>query len=148
MVYLSWKRCYSHMADVQGNRVWINIWAHLLINVTWIYRCVTFLGHLPSWYHHSSTPVQEKYAFSYYSKKLRPCEAYIRQWTGSAFVQIMACRRIQTLPELLSTYRQFDCSHHISMTFFKSKFYSFFIIKCICKRLLLYSSHFILASMC
>ena len=39
-----------------------------------------------------------------------PSAAYMRQWTGSALVQVMACRLFgaKPLPEPMLTYRQLD----------------------------------------
>ena len=58
--------------------------------------------------------------------------AYMRQWTGSALVQVMACRLYGTkpLPEPMLAYCQLDSWEQISAKF-ESEFYHFHSRKCI-----------------
>ena len=60
-----------------------------------------------------------------------PSVAYMRQWTGSSLVQVMACRPFaaKPLPEPFLAYRQLDSWEHISMKF-ESEFYHFHPRKC------------------
>ena len=53
-------------------------------------------------------------------------DAYIRQWTGSSLVQVMACRLFgaKPLPETLLAYSQLDPPGHISMKL-ELEFYHF-----------------------
>ena len=62
------------------------------------------------------------------------CAAYIRQWIGSALVQIKARRLFDAKPlfEPLLGYCQFDSSEQISVTF-KVESYHFHSRKCIWK---------------
>ena len=55
-----------------------------------------------------------------------PSAAYMRQWTGSTLVQVMACRLLgaKPLPEPMLTYCQLDSWVQISVKF-ESKFYHF-----------------------
>ena len=58
----------------------------------------------------------------------------MRQWTGSALLQIMACRLFGTkpLPDPMMAYSQLDSWEQISVKF-ESEFYHFHSIKCIWK---------------
>ena len=49
-----------------------------------------------------------------------PSAAYMRRWTGSALVQIMACRLdgAKPLSEPMLTYCELDPKEHISMKFY------------------------------
>ena len=49
-----------------------------------------------------------------------PSVAYLRRWTGSALVQILACRLdgAKPLSEPMLTYWQLDRKEHISMKFY------------------------------
>ena len=60
-----------------------------------------------------------------------PSAAYMRQWTGSSLVQVMACRLFgaKPLPEPMLTYCQLDSWEHISVKF-ESEFYHFHSRKC------------------
>ena len=55
-----------------------------------------------------------------------PSAAYMRQWIGSALVQIMACHLFgaKPLPQPVLAYCQLDSWEHISMKF-ESEFYHF-----------------------
>ena len=55
-----------------------------------------------------------------------PSAAYMRQWAGSALVQVMACRVLDAkpLPEPMLTYCQLDSWQHILVKF-ESEFYHF-----------------------
>ena len=57
--------------------------------------------------------------------------AYMRQWTRSSLVQVMACCLFGTkpLPETMLTYCQLDSWEHISVKF-ESEFYHFHSRKC------------------
>ena len=61
-----------------------------------------------------------------------PSAPYIRQWTGPALVQVMACRLFgdKLLPEPTLVYCQLDSWEQISVKF-DSKFYHFHSRKCI-----------------
>ena len=61
-----------------------------------------------------------------------PSAAYMCQWTGSALVQVMACRLFgaKLLPEPKLVYCQLDSREQISVKF-ESEFYYFHSIKCI-----------------
>ena len=61
-----------------------------------------------------------------------PRSAYMRQWTGSALLQIMACRLFgaKPLPEPMLAYCQLDSWEQISVKF-ESEFYRFDSRKCI-----------------
>ena len=61
-----------------------------------------------------------------------PSAAYIRQWTGSALVQVMACRLFgaKPLPEPMLAYCQLDSWEQISVKF-ESEFHHFHSRKCI-----------------
>ena len=52
-----------------------------------------------------------------------PSAAYMRRWTGSALVQVMACRLFgaKPLPEPMRVYYQLDSWEQISLKF-KSEF--------------------------
>ena len=78
-----------------------------------------------------------------------PCAAYMHQWTGSALVQIMACRLdgAKPLSELMLTYYQLDPKEHISMKFYL-KFKCFHSRKCIWKCHLENGIHLVSASVC
>ena len=55
-----------------------------------------------------------------------PSAAYMRRWTGSALVQIMACRLngVKPLSEPMLTYCQLDLKEHISMkSYFKLNYF-------------------------
>ena len=60
-----------------------------------------------------------------------PSAAYMRQWTGSSLVQVMACRLFgaKPLPEPMLTYCELDSWEHISVKF-ESEFYHFHSGKC------------------
>ena len=53
---------------------------------------------------------------------LRPGDSYVRHWTGSSLLQVMACRLFgaQPLPEVMLSYCQLDPKEQTSMKF-KSK---------------------------
>ena len=78
-----------------------------------------------------------------------PSDAYMCQWTGSAFVQIMACRLVSAkpLPEPMPAYCWLDSWEQISVKF-KSEFYHFHWRKCIWKCPLRNGGHLVSASMC
>ena len=61
-----------------------------------------------------------------------PSAAYMRRWTGSALVQIMACRvdAVMTLSQPMLTYCQLDHKEYISMKFYL-EFEYFNLRKCI-----------------
>ena len=63
-----------------------------------------------------------------------PSVAYMRQWTVSALVQVMACRLFgaKPLPEPMLFYWQLDSWEQISVKF-ESRFYHFCSRKCIWK---------------
>ena len=63
-----------------------------------------------------------------------PSAAYMRQWTGPALVQVMACRLFgaKPLPEPILAYCQLDSWEQISVKF-ESEFYNFHSRKCIWK---------------
>ena len=65
-------------------------------------------------------------------KLTHPSAAYMRQWTGSALVHIMACRLFgaKPLPEPMLAYCQLDSREQISVKF-ESEFYHFHSRKCI-----------------
>ena len=65
-------------------------------------------------------------------KSSPPSAAYMRQWSGSAFVQDMACRLFGTkpLPESMLAYCQLDSWEQISVKF-EFEFYRFHSRKCI-----------------
>ena len=72
-----------------------------------------------------------------------PSAAYMRQWTGSALVQVMACRLLgpKPLSEPMLTYCQLDPKEHISIIFYL-KFKYFHLWKCIWSCCLWHCSHF------
>ena len=61
-----------------------------------------------------------------------PSSTYMRRWTGSALVQVMACRLFGTkpLPELMLFYYQLDSREQISVKF-ELESYHFHSRKCI-----------------
>ena len=61
-----------------------------------------------------------------------PSAAYMRQWTGSTLVQVMACRLFgaQPLPEPMLAYCQLDSWEQLSVKF-KSEYCHFHSRKCI-----------------
>ena len=63
-----------------------------------------------------------------------PSAAYMRQWTGPALVQVMACRLFSAkpLPQPTLAYCQLDSWEQISVKF-ESEFYNFDSRKCIWK---------------
>ena len=67
---------------------------------------------------------------------IHPSAAYMRQWTGSSLIQVMACRLFarKPLPEPMLIYCQLVSWEQVSMKF-ESKFYHFhsrkYIWKCI-----------------
>ena len=77
-----------------------------------------------------------------------PSAAYMRQWTGSAFVQVMACRLFGAKPlsEPMLAICQLDSWKHISVKF-KSEFYHFHSRKCVWKYHLRNGGHFVSASL-
>ena len=60
-----------------------------------------------------------------------PSPTYMRQWTGSSLLQVMACRLFgaKPLPEPMLIYCQLDSWEHISVKF-ESEFYHFHSRKC------------------
>ena len=60
-----------------------------------------------------------------------PSAAYMRQWTGSSLVQVMACRLFGAKPltEPMLAYCQLDSWENISVKF-ESEFYHFYSMKC------------------
>ena len=73
-----------------------------------------------------------------------PSATYMHQWTGSALVQVMACRLFsaQPLPEPILTYYQLDPQEQISVKF-KSTHKTFHSRKCIWKCCLWDGCHFV-----
>ena len=74
-----------------------------------------------------------------------PSAAYMRQWIGSALVQVMACRLFgaKPLPEPMLAYSQLNSWEQISMKF-ESESYHFRSRKCIWNyRLRMYGGHFV-----
>ena len=63
-----------------------------------------------------------------------PSATYMRQWTGSSLIQVMACRLFgaKPLPEPMLAYCQLDSWEHISVEF-ESEFCYFHSRKCIWK---------------
>ena len=80
-----------------------------------------YLNHLSTFLH-----------FTLFVNSSPPSAAYIRQWTGSALVQVMACRLFgaKPLPEPMLVYCQLDSWEQISVKF-ESEFYHFRSRKCI-----------------
>ena len=72
-----------------------------------------------------------------------PGAAYMRQWTGSALVQIMAWRLFDAKPlcEPMLVYYQLDLQEQNSVKF-ESKYKTFDSTKCIWKCCLQYGGHF------
>ena len=73
----------------------------------------------------------------------------LHRWTGSALVQIMACRldSAKPLSEPMLTYCEIDPKEHISMKFYL-KFKYFYSRKCVCKCRLRNGGHFVSATVC
>ena len=67
-----------------------------------------------------------------YSVNSPPSAAYMRQWTRSALVRVMACRLFgaKPLPEPMLAYCQLDLWEQISVKF-ELEFYHFLFRKCI-----------------
>ena len=61
-----------------------------------------------------------------------PSATYMRQWTVSSLVQVMACRLFcaKPLPEPVMVYCQLDSWQQVSVKF-ESEFYHFLSMKCI-----------------
>ena len=81
-----------------------------------------------AWHHPSDKPLYEP-TLRFNSSS--PSAAYMRQWTVSTLVQIMACRLFgaKPLPEPMLAYCQFDSWEHISVKY-ESEFYNFHSRKC------------------
>ena len=90
------------------------------------------IGSIPSWWVNSSPP----------------SAAYMRWWTGSALVQVMACRLVGAKPSLkpMLVYCQLDHQEQTSMKF-ESKYKIFHSRKCIWKCRLRYGGHFVQGKM-
>ena len=75
---------------------------------------------------------------------LPPSATYMRQWPGSALVQIMACRLFgaKPLPQPVLTYQQLDPYEPISLKF-KSQFKHYYSRKCIRRCRLRNGSYFV-----
>ena len=82
-------------------------------------------------------------------KSVPPSAAYLRQWAGSALVQIMACRLYGTKPlsEPMTQYCSLDPSEQYSVKY-QSEYKTFYSQKYIWKCRLGNVGHFVSASMC
>ena len=78
------------------------------------------------------TVVVVVYVFIIVINSYPPSAAYMRQWTGSALVQVMACHLFgaKPFPEPMLAYCQLDSWEQISLKF-ESEFYHFHSRKCI-----------------
>ena len=98
-------------------------WPNLIMHI-----CVTW----PQWVNEAQVPSKVS---SWWSVNSSPPRAtYLRRWTGSALVQIMAWRQISNRPlsEPMLIYCQLESWEQISVKF-ESEFYHFHSRKCIRK---------------
>ena len=104
---------------------WVRLFIHKLIPVN---PCLV-RGEIPI------KPCVVRGGISHYLNSSPPCAAYMRQWTGSALVQIMACRLFgaKPLPEPMLTYCRLDPSEQTSVKF-ELKIQNFSFKKMLLKR--------------